>query len=157
MFVSSYSTYINTNSSARNDGADSQKVKKEPSFGSGLSEKQTLSFTDAIHLPVDYIAKKSAFWHKLELQKKEAQNTQKDIEQKTKEFTQHKTLQNAQKAYTENSKIFSLFLKANPTLDQTPKIDKKLPKDIQDLKEKNIRHTMVNTYLSNDRYYQLTA
>ena len=47
--------------------------------------------------------------------------------------------------------------KPSVTLSQTPSIDKKQSLDIQKIQEKNLRQTMVNTYLANDKYFQITA
>ena len=60
-------------------------------------------------------------------------------------------------AYADNLKMFSLNLPPSKTLSQTPKIDTKLPKDVQELKEQDLRKKMVNAYISNDKYYLNTA
>jgi hypothetical protein len=67
--------------------------------------------------------------------------------------------QSAEQAYSEGVKKFAFALRNTKvtTIDQTPKIDTTLPNEIQELKESKLRHKMVNTYLSNDRYYQLTS
>ncbi len=75
----------------------------------------------------------------------------------TKLFSSNATLQSAKVAYSSNSTMFSLLKKPTATIDQTPTIDKTLPLDIQEIKENNMRHLMVNTYLANDNYYQTTA
>ena len=53
--------------------------------------------------------------------------------------------------------MFPIIKKPAFTLSQTPKIDEKLPLDVQEAKEKTLRHTMLNTYISNDNYYRITA
>ena len=53
--------------------------------------------------------------------------------------------------------MFSLFQKPHATLDQTPKLENTIPKEPSDIKELNMRHKMVNTYIANDNYYKITA
>lgn len=164
MFVSSYSTYINTNAS---DKAAKQRYDKSgaesKSFDSELSKKNSsLSFKSS-NLPIDYISK-SQFLHnkqELEFQKQQLQEPQNKTLNQTKEmmnkFSGQNSLLSAKSAYESNSKMFSLFQKPHATLDQTPKTDKKLPLKTQEAKENNLRHLMVNTYIANDKYYQVTA
>ena len=53
--------------------------------------------------------------------------------------------------------MFSLIQKPLGTLNQTPKIDKTLPSNLQELKKQFIRRDMINTYISNQSYYNLTS
>jgi len=53
--------------------------------------------------------------------------------------------------------MFSLLVKPKQTINQTPKIDQKMPIEAQDAKESVIRSTMVNAYIANDNYYRITA
>jgi len=151
MFVSSYSTYINTNSSERTT-KDRFEKSKEPasSFESKLSQSSVLESKNAKDLPINYISNYKAFSNKQKLQD-QFQNTNKI------KYTQINSVNNAKIAYADNSKIFSFFLEPKATQNQTPKVDKKLPNDMQKLQEHNMRHTMVNTYQENDKYYQITA
>lgn len=159
MFVSSYSTYISTNSSDKTDKQGSQTTKD---FSKLTAKAQEIPDTQLFNskIPIDYISKSKTFNNKLEvqLQQHQLQNLNTKEIAKTKnivtEFSNYSSLKNAKQAYTDNAKIFSLFKMPQITLDQAPKIDKKAPVDVQ---EKNLRNLMVNTYIQNDKYYQLTA
>ena len=118
---------------------------------------------ESSNLPINYISKSKVSYNQREA---EAQRQQLQ-KQPDKEFINTKntlikfngqnTLFNAKNAYESNSKIFSLFRIPHVSLDQTPKIDKDLPRKAQEVKEINLRHEMVNTYIENDRYFQITA
>jgi len=151
MFVSSYNTYIVTNPS---DKSSTQRLESKSSFResfeSKLKEYSLLESNSTQNLPINYVSNYKAFSNKQKLQE--------DFEDKeTKKFTKINTLNSAKDAYNQNSKMFSLFLEPKFTQSQTPQIDKSLPLELQSAQEKQLRHTMVNTYLSNDKYYQITA
>ena len=167
MFVSSYSTYIQTNTS---DRAAKQRVGKpsleSQSFSSKLTQATSSPTLINTALPVDYISKSQVLNNKLELdyQKDKLKESKNNSFSTTKEFTSklsaQSSLVSAQSAYESNSKIFSLYQKPHATLNQTPDIEKTLPKEpkeIQEIKELNMRHKMVNTYIANDSYYKITA
>ncbi len=151
MFVSSFSTYINTESTAR---AQQNKVHKNKngteSFETKLLSKTVKNVDTSPKFPINYISNYKALNNQQKLQ----ENPQSS--EKTK-FLKLEAEAEAKNAYRDNSKIFSLILPPRATLDQTPRINKELPKNIQDIKEKNLRHTMVNTYMSNENYYRVTA
>lgn len=162
MFVSSYNTYINTNTSTKDirsnptskDG-NSKLFQKLPSH---LDTKTTSSTT-----PANYISNTKALYNKQliqsqqeHLKNKEENNYLKTQELSTK-FSSISSLGSAKTAYSENSIMFSFLRKPHPTLNQTPQIDKKMPQELQKLQENHIRHNMLNTYLQNDKYYQITA
>lgn len=151
MFVSSYSTFVGTDTQNKINNYKSESSKKESdSFKSELLKSSVIEPYTNKNLPIDYISNyKSLNNHQKLLEQEKSQD-----ETKLKKLS---LLNNAKNAYDENSKIFPLTKKPSLTLSQIPKIDKKEPKDIQEAKEKNLRHVMVNTYLSNDRYYQITA
>lgn len=151
MFISSYSTYIGTTAS---DKINKQGVERSKSdsefFSSKLSQNQTAQTDIVKNLPIDYVSNYKSFNNQQKLQ--EQVLSQSEIK-----FTQIKTMKSAKAAYEDNSKMFSLVRKPHIALNQTPSIDEQLPQDIQELKEKNLRHVMVNTYLANDKYYRITA
>lgn len=154
MFISSYNTYIQPNNQNK-----IQDTKYKNGLGDSfyLPEDSTEAFvTYKNPSAVDYIRKNNSFALKLQLlqyKEQETQTTQENL-QKVSNF---KILENAKTAYTDNTKMFSLYMKPGITLNQTPKLDEKLSKDIQELKEKNTRTKMINTYLANDKYFQITA
>lgn len=149
MFVSSYNTYITTSLS---DKSASQRVEKKSSesFESRLKEHAPLESKDTQILPINYISNYKAFSNKQKMQDE-------FLDKDSKKFSKINTLNNAKDAYKENSKFFSLFLEPKITQSQTPQIDKNLPSEVQSAQERQLRHTMVNTYLANDNYYKITA
>lgn len=157
MFVSSYNTYIHTNRSQSTDKQVQEREKQNDSFSTRLLQKKAPHSLQSSPSAVDYIAKNNAFWQKVELQRQKDDTFGKDILEKTKALEGQKTLTNAKQAYTESAKFFSLTSKHHSSLDLTPKIDKKLPDEIKELKEKIMRNLMVTTYAANDRYYKVTA
>ncbi len=163
MFVSSYNTFISTNSQDKGTTERSSSPKEASSFKSNLYLPQETPQNKSLNLQIDYVANSKSFGNKLELdrQEQELQN-HKDSglsksKELTKEFMSNNSMKSAQLAYKEGSNIFSPLRKTHPAIDQTPTIDKNLPNNTQELKGQNMRHVMVNTYLSNDKYYQITA
>ncbi|MCX6051987.1 MAG: hypothetical protein NTZ60_05680 [Campylobacterales bacterium] len=163
MFVSSYSTYIQTNASDRPAKTKESVSSNNTSFSSKLLAQPSLDLDSASDLPIDYVYRAKSFNTKLELQRQEEafKNPENEFVSKskelTKEFMGNKTLQNAKSAYEDNSKIFSLIRMPRHPLDQTPQTDTRLPENVQKLQEQNMRHIMVNTYAQNDKYYKITA
>ncbi len=151
MFVSSYSTYVNTNNTQKvqNQKDESQKSSKI-SFDSKLIQNTVLESTSNKNFPIDYISNYKAFSNKQKLED-EFENTIKD------KYTKNKAIKSAQSAYADNSKMFSFLIEPKMTQSQAPNIDTNLPNSLFKLEEQNIRHKMVNTYLENDKYYQITA
>ena len=158
MFVSSYSTHIQTSNSDK--VAKQQQLDKRESNAKSFSEKlsstsQPRSFKTS-NIPVDYISKGLVLNNKQELENKQ-NNTKNETKNNLNKFTTKNSLINAKNAYEGNSKMFSLFTIPNIALNQTPSVEQTLPKEPQDIKELNMRHKMVNTYLANDNYYKVTA
>jgi hypothetical protein len=151
MFISSYDTYINSNSSdkARKDKSEDYKKSSE-SFSSKLSSQLIKAVNPSSVFPINYISD----YKVLNNQQRMREDTQNDAKVK---FSKVKAMTGAKAAYSDNSKIFSLLLKPATTIDQTPKIDKKMPQEAQKAKELIMRHTMVNTYIANENYYKITA
>lgn len=151
MYVSSYSTYINADSSIKTQQSRIQENRDiSNSFEAELSSKTIKNIDTSTKLPISYISNYKALNNQQKLQE-DFQNVEKD------KFLKLETLSSAKSAYSDNSKIFSQVLPPRATLDQTPRIDKKLPINIQNIKEENLRHTMINTYVSNENYYRITA
>lgn len=163
MFVSSYNTYIQTDSSSRTQKQrdEGQQNNSESSFSSKLLQNiKKDSAVRQLSLPIDYTKDNNYFAnrHKIQLQEKNQQNQiLLKADEYTKKFSNYNTSQNATTAYESNSKLFSLLKKPKIALNQTPHTDKRLPKDIQSLQESNLRNIMVNTYINNENYYKITA
>ena len=155
MFVSSYSTYIRTNNTDRiSKDRELQEKKPSESFASKLSQSNVIESRNSLNFPINYISNYKALGNKQKLQ----ENLTKDLQnQNIQKFSKQSAQIGAKEAYNSNSRMFSFLIKPSFTLDQTPKIDKKLSQDIKNIKETNMRNTMVNTYLANDKYYQITA
>jgi len=161
MFVSSYSTYIPNESTNKTTRINKEDTKTEKSsFSSHLSSLSTQDVVATDNLPINYVSTNQTFRNKQELdyQKSELETKEKDTtKQLTTKFTQQSTLIDATTAYTTNTKPYSFLQKPKATLSQTPTINTTHSKEYQDLEEKNLRHTMVNTYIENDKYYKITA
>ena len=139
MFISSYNTYINTNSSERTATAKLQKSKDQvASFISHLTKDEVLESKKSNELPLDYISNYKVFNNKQKLQ--DQQQYQDKVE-----YEKSNAVQNAKTAYADNSKIFSFFIEPKATQSQTIHVDN------------NTRHKAINTYLANDRYHKITA
>lgn len=150
MFVSSYNTYIDTNSANKSKkSSDFSKVASE-SFESKLTQSTALQSKELHNPATNYISDYKSFSNKQKLLH-QIESTD------AKRYKQIKDLQNAKTAYEDNSKVFSFMIEPKKTQIQTQTIDKELPSELQKTQEQKIRHTMVNTYLANDRYHQLTA
>lgn len=151
MFVSSYNTYISTNNSQKleRERGENSKIPKN-SFESKLEQSSVLESKNTQNLPINYISNYKAFSNKQKLQ--EEFNNKAEIK-----YAKSNALSNAKSAYKENTVMFSFLLEPHMTQSQTPQVDKKLPTDLQQLQEQQMRHNMVNTYLANDKYYQITA
>jgi len=151
MFVSSYNTYINTNSTDRvQKGSALDSKKGGEDFSSKYLSNPIVESKNTQNLPISYISNYKAFNNKQRLLQ---QFNNPDGEK----FAKINTMQNMKSAYAENSKMFSLVQQPGLTLIQLQKVDSKLPKNIQELKEENIRRNMINAYISNDRYFEITA
>lgn len=151
MFVSSYSTYITTNTSDKINQRHIENKKDESKLSaSKLLESQVKKLYSNQNLPIDYVNNYKSFNNQQKLQ--EQVKTPDEIE-----FQKVKDMKNAKNAYEENSKIFSLLIKPVITLNQTNQIGTDTTQNIQDIKNNNLRNTMVNTYLENENYYKITA
>lgn len=151
MFVSSYSTYVNTSSSDRinRDRVEQQKYEQK-SFSSELSKSSTPSSVTIKSFPVDYVINSKTFTNQYKLH----EQLKTEDSEKLKKISDMK---NAQTAYNDNSTTFSLLIKPKISLKSVEQIDKKLPENIQKIVEDNLKRIMANTYVENDKYYQVTA
>lgn len=146
MFVSSYSTYIDTTANKKVENKKSDVTSKpSESFSSKLPQAAPQSeLILSKKLPINYISNYKALYNRQQLQEKDLQTNPAKMK-----FSKLSSLSNAQISYSENSKMFSLFIKPKTTLNQTPKVEKN--------QENVMRAKMVNTYIANDRYYDITA
>ena len=151
MYVSSFNTFVNTDSTTRTHANKVKESKSVPeSFKTKLLSKTVKNLNTSPKFPINYISNYKALNNQQKLQ----ENPQNSAKTK---FLKLEAEVEAKNAYSDNSKIFSLILAPRATLDQTPKINRELPRNIQDIKENNLRHTMLNTYIANENYYKITA
>ena len=164
MFVSSYSTYISSNSSQKNSATKTHSSEvKSDLFSSKIPKSVKTSSLLKPTISANYISQERSTYNKqlIELKQNNIQNEKKEdfktANNSTKNFSLSASLLSARVAYSSNSKMFSLLRKPVATLNQTPTLDTTLPKNVQEIQEKNMRNLMVNTYLANDNYYKITA
>lgn len=157
MFVSSYSTFIDTSATKRiqNDKNNLEKKPKE-SFSKQLIETTGKDVILSKNLPLNYISNYKAISNKQALEQQIQGRDEQQVRAKIK-FTKLSAQSSAQVSYTDNSKIFSLRVPPKLTLDQTPKLNKKLPVEALKTQEGALKNLMVNTYVANENYYRITA
>ncbi|MCW8895931.1 hypothetical protein [Sulfurimonas sp.] len=148
MFISTYNTYITTDTSEKSHKTTANGNKDKPEqFASERYEKKISTPAASKNLPVDYVSNYKFIYN----QPEQTKNPDEIKFKKIKDMSLAKT------AYEDNSIMFSLVKKPTVTISQLIKPNKEQPQNIQELKEQNLRNTMVNTYIENDKYYQITA
>jgi hypothetical protein len=157
MFVSSYNTYIQTNNSDKISKERTENLKLgQDSFSAKLNKVSSDLGLKTSSIPVNYISQKQILHNKQEIRFQE-DKLQGSIKNNIDKFKNQNILMSSKSAYDSNSKMFSLYRIPQVALNQTPSIDNTLPKEPRDIKELNMRHKMVNTYMANDNYYKITA
>jgi len=152
MFVSSYNTYIDTTTRrTQNEKSDAPK-KASSSFESKLLQPTPKNVVLESKLPLNYISNYKALNNQQKLQEQEL--TKNPAKMK---FSKISSMNSAHVAYGDNSKMFSLILRPKQTIDQTPKLDKNLPTKAQEIQSDFMKAKMINTYVSNENYYRITA
>jgi len=154
MFVSSYSTYIDTSTTKRvqNERDDTEKKVSKSSYNTKLTQNINKDVSSKSDIPLNYISDYKALNNRQKLSEQDP-----ELSKSTSRFTKLSSMDSASVAYTDNSKIFSLVQKPKQTIDQTPKLDKNLSEPAQEKQESVIRKQMINTYVSNENYYKITA
>jgi len=150
MFVSTYSTYLHTNTT---DNIVKNQERKESSSFNIKSLKSTENTTkQLVNTPVNYISESKALKTKAQIQQQEEQNNS------VTRFTSINSQMKVSSAYASNSTMFSLMIKhQTPVKQDSANINQNLPQDIKDIKESFLRDEMVNTYVANNNYFQITA
>ena len=157
MFVSSYSTYIDTTTTKKvQNQRDESSKEVRPSFTSKLEQALPKDVLTGKQLPLNYISNYKALntRQRLDQQLEKKEMSQNVAKMK---FSKINAQGSAKVSYAQNSQMFSLLAKPKATLDQTPRADRNLPQPAQENQKGFQRAAMVNTYISNDRYYQVTA
>lgn len=150
MFVSSYSTYIDTNTTRETQSKKTaQKSYSSVAFDSKILNANTEELLLSKKAPINYISNYKSLYNRQKLEHKELTQTPTKTN-----FTKISAMSSAQVAYSENTKMFSLIQKPKLSIDQTPKINEALPLKEQ---ESVLKVKMVNAYIANDNYYRITA
>ena len=157
MFVSSYSTFIDTSTTKRIQN-DKNSFEKKPleSFSKKLLEQGNSDVILSKNIPLSYISNYKIIHAKQLINQQREERDTEQVKAKTK-FTKLSAQSSAQLSYVENSTMFSLKAIPKLTLSQTPKLNKKLPLEEQKAQEKVLKNLMVNTYTANENYYRITA
>ena len=150
MFVSSYNTYIHTNTTDKtaknkeNAGSSSSKSFQSQLLNTSQTPKPQTNTT-----PINYVESPKAFQNKQKLQQNiESKNELANVNK----FNTVSSVKTAQVAYTNNSKIFSLVAKPKPSLPATQNITRE-----DEFSKLKAKFSAINTYLLNDKYYRITA
>ena len=148
MFISSYATYVNTSTT---DRASKPKINTKSSeiFSTVVKNTTPVQAYSPKNFPVDYISNYKSLnnQQKLEQQVNGKETSKMDM----------RDLKGAKVAYISNTSMFSLVLKPKHSLNTSNNISDIYPENIRALKEDTLKNKMVNTYLENDMYYQVTA
>jgi len=150
MFISSYSTYIDTSKTTR---LKKDRDEKDKPFSANFSKelsKSIITPRTVKSFPIDYISNYQTFRNQ---QKLNYNFKNQDLAK----FVKTSKQLNAQTSYKQNSRMFSLILKPLGTLNQTHKINTILPNNFQELKKQFARKDMISTYTSNVSYFNITA
>ena len=150
MFISSYSTYIDTSKTTR---LKKDRDEKDKPFSANFSKelsKSIITPRTVKSFPIDYISNYQTFRNQ---QKLNYNFKNQDLAK----FVKTSKQLNAQTSYKQNSRMFSLVLKPLGTLNQTHKINTILPNNFQELKKQFTRKDMISTYTSNVSYFNITA
>ncbi len=141
MFVASYNTYIHTSSNDKTSKIkESKEAQTSDSFATRFLNKPALPNTRSYTTPINYLQNPNTFNNKQKLQP--------DLALKqgllhANIFNTSITIKNAKTAYTANSTMFSIVPKPKQVSGQvTPTRNPQ---------------SAINTYLANDKYYQITA
>ena len=150
MFISSYSTYIDTSKTTR---LKKDRDEKDKPFSANFSKelsKSIITPRTVKSFPIDYVSNYQTFRNQ---QKLNYNFKNQDLAK----FVKTSKQLNAQTSYKQNSRMFSLVLKPLGTLNQTHKINTILPNNFQELKKQFTRKDMISTYTSNVSYFNITA
>jgi len=150
MFISSYSTYIDTSKTTR---LKKDRDEKDKPFSANFSKelsKSIITPRTVKSFPIDYVSNYQTFRNQ---QKLNYNFKNQDLAK----FVKTSKQLNAQTSYKQNSRMFSLVLKPLGTLNQTHKINTILPNNFQELKKQFARKDMISTYTSNVSYFNITA
>jgi len=160
MFISSYSTYLQTNNSKKTSEKNSDKDNQNiSSFKQHTKKSSSLFISQNNNIDINYISKNQSFIkQKIEFQREKLNKPNKNNNLNiTQSFKGAKKLLNARQAYSDNSKFHSFLKKPKHVLNQQTKIDLNLPNTTLETQNSFAKIKMINTYISNNQYYLVTA
>jgi len=166
VFVSSYNTYINTinatNKSEKKVQEDS-KVNFDLKKSTDSLYKTPLNFSNNPQ-KIDYLSSSNVFQNKLVLQYQQEKmqdpksqkkiDTLKDI---TNRFNKSVSLEDVSSTYIQNSKKFAIMKKPLVPLTQKESQKSENNLSLNSAKEKIQREEMINTYIENENYFNISA
>jgi len=148
MFVSSYNTYIQTNTTDKtNRTKEVPDASKSKLFASKLLHTSQITPLKVANAPINYIDNSKIFNNRQKLQ----QNieSKKELASANK-FNTFNSLTTAKRAYSDNSTMFSIVAKPKNSLSKENITGHEFSKF-------KAKISAINTYLQNNRYYQITA
>ncbi|MBD3824616.1 MAG: hypothetical protein IE916_08930, partial [Epsilonproteobacteria bacterium] len=163
MFISTYATYLNTQIVPKNERIkESSSTERFNLPRRGVADAAVQKSSAYTELPVNYISDFKALSNKFlvakSLYQKEEGATASKQKEPLEEYRSRDTQIKAQSSYEDNQLFFTQWMpQLRHTLDQTPKIEMGVPKELQLSQERQLRQAMISTYVANDRYYQRTV
>lgn len=148
MFVSSYNTYVQTNTTDKtNRTKEVPKVSDAKSFALKLLHTSQITQAKLSNTPINYIDNSKIFNNRQKLQQ--------NIESKKElisadKFNRFNSFKSSKIAYSDNSTIFSIVAKPKNSLSKENISGHEFSKQ-------KAKISAINTYLQNNRYYQITA
>ena len=154
MFVSSYNTYIHTNTTDKSNKTKDSSVPKNnsKSFASKLHHTSQLASSHIKNTPINYINNSKIFNNRQKLQQN--MESRKELTNVNK-FNTIASQNTAKVSYIANSIMFSIVAKPKPSLANNTHSTLTSKKDENILLKEKV--SAINTYLANDRYYRITA
>ncbi|MDD2906873.1 MAG: hypothetical protein WBK95_08105 [Sulfurimonas sp.] len=152
MFVSSYTTYVQTSTQNKPSQSKEYDSKNSSGFSTKLSQKTSETTFQKPAVALDYISKNNTFYTKLVLEKNLDEQSRETKELSNK-FTQQSVLQDAKTAYSQAPKVTSFFREALNSFTKTQESESPISDQTQELQEKQMRKLMINTYTANENYY----
>jgi len=144
MYISTFSTFTHNSTLNKSTNGELSKTKKNI-FSDNRVEKKSINSLEKEQLPVNYISKNSSFSTQLMLQ-----TSNQKLANITQNYSNIKRTKNAKAAYEENSHISFSFYKVENTLSQIVHYESQ---PVEKASYKN----MLNIYIENEKYYQITA
>jgi len=156
MFVSSYTTFINTNSSNKTNKVKNDDNRGEiGSFSLTKNPPQTINSEIAETTFSKNLYSINFYRVKYFIESSTQDDNFKNLTKSLNRTKSYATLTDAQNAYENIQKPFVKLPKRVTVLDLTPKPIPTFNDETNSIKNKNLKSKMVNTYIENDNYYKV--